>query len=73
MKRTDFQCVVHYICNTLDSLYECVKAEDADPIDREECRKDLMSVFNFLNEAKQHGFEIQTLYKWEDIKNECIQ
>lgn len=73
MKRTDFQCVVDYVCNTLDSLYECVKAEDADPTDREECRKDLMSVFHFLNEAKQHGFEVPTHYAWEDIKNECIQ
>lgn len=73
MKRTDFQCVVSFICDTLDSLYECVRDSTMNPVDREECRKDLMSVFNFLNEAKQRGFEIQTLYKWEDIKNECIQ
>lgn len=68
MKRTDFQCVVGYVCVTLDSLYECVKAEDADPTVRE----DLSAVFNFLNEAKQHSFEIQTLYKWEDIKKEAL-
>lgn len=73
MKRTDFQCVVSYICNTLDSLYECVRDSTTNPADREECRKDLISVFNFLDEAKQRGFKIQTLYKWEDIKNECIQ
>ena len=73
MKRTDFQCVVGYVGVTLDSLYECVKAEDTNPTDREDVRKDLSAVFNFLNEAKQHGFEVQTLYKWEDIKYECIQ
>lgn len=73
MKRTDFQCVVSYICNSLDSLYECVRDKTTVPEDREEMRKDLTSVFNFLDEAKQRGFEIQTLYKWEDIKNECIQ
>lgn len=73
MKRTDFQCAVSYICNTLDSLYECVRDSTMDPIDREECRKDLVAVFHFLNEAKQHGFDIYTQYDLEDIKNECIQ
>ena len=73
MKRTDFQTVVSYNCDTLDSLYECVRDSTTNPIDREEYRKDLVAVFNFVNEAKQHGFKIQTLYKWEDIKNECIQ
>lgn len=73
MKRTDFQLVVGYVCNTLDSLYEITRDSTEHPTDREECRKDLTSVFNFLDEAKRHGFEVQTLYKWEDIKHECIQ
>jgi hypothetical protein len=75
MKRTDFQCVVNYVYKSIfESLYE-VLAESTDPIDREEVRKDLISVFNFLNEAKQHGFEIPSpyYYEWEDIKNECVQ
>lgn len=73
MKRTDFQCVVNYICDTLDSAYDCVRDRSMTPIDRAEMRKDLTSMFHFLDEAKRHGFEVQTNYKWEDIKNACIQ
>lgn len=73
MKRTDFQCVVSYTCDTLDSLYDCVRDSTMSPIEREKCRKDLMSVLNFVNEAKQHGFDIYTQYDLEDIKDECVQ
>lgn len=73
MKRTDFQCVVNYICDTLDSLYDCVRDSTMNPIDRKEMRTDLTSVFHFLDEAKRHGFYVHTSYEWEDIKNECIQ
>ena len=72
MKRTDFQCVVDYTCDTLDSLYDCVRDSTLNPIERERCRKDLVAVFNFLNEAKQHGFDIYTQYDLEDIKNEVL-
>lgn len=73
MKRTDFQCVVNYVYNSVfEPLYE-VLTESTDVADREEVRKDLVAVFNFLDEAKQHGFEIPTHYEWEGIKNECIQ
>lgn len=75
MKRTDFQCVIGYVGVALDTLYECIKAEDANPTDRvfADMRKDLTALFHFLDEAKQHGFKVSLLYKWEDIKNECIQ
>ena len=74
MKRTDFQTVVHYVCASIcDPMYECVRDSTMNPIDREEMRKDLTAVFHFLEEAKRHGFYVHTEYKWEDIKNECIQ
>ena len=73
MKRTDFQCVVSYICDELDSLYECVRDSTMNPIDRKEMRKDLTAMFHFLDEAKRHGFYVHTSYEWEDIKNECVQ